>query len=292
MSKGQQMAISVLVPEAKIKDVFPVWKNYINNRSISERLGNLTTQVGNIFRSKENQVERNSLKVQKKGDEWFIKAIKEPNITSHLMDVYACATESEEGCLVSVFFQFTDSVFMNETNIDLERIQSLKSFIRDFGVEAYKSVVDGQIKEAKNELSNQEKVAKKMESTTRKAEKDISGYEVDIQEYEAGISDVKKDIDRLDESIEAKKLSFSQLTKNVPEYDVEKAELKNLNREKSKDFGKIKSLKNKVKGREMDIKKSKQKIAKNEQRIADQQKVIDEKEQIVDQLEKKKENIL
>lgn len=52
------MAISVFIPEARMGDVETVWKKYINNRSIGERIGNLATQVGNVFKSEENEVRR------------------------------------------------------------------------------------------------------------------------------------------------------------------------------------------------------------------------------------------
>ena len=51
MSKGQQMAITVLITEAKPKDAEPIWKKYVNNRGFGERIENLATQIGNIFKS-------------------------------------------------------------------------------------------------------------------------------------------------------------------------------------------------------------------------------------------------
>jgi len=291
MSKGSQMAVTVLVPEAKTKQIIPVWEKYVNNRSIGKRMGNLATSVGNIFRSDEKKVSRDILKVQKKGDELYVRAIQEPNITSHPVDVYAKVTELPDGSQLSAFFQYTDSVFMNESNIDKERVESIKSYMHEFGVEAYKSVVDDQIKAAKKVVAQQERIAKKIESSSRKAEKAISRYEVDIQEYESGIQEVNNDIKRMEDNIGLKNAAFSGLTKATPEYDVAKAELKNLGKEKSKNFSKIKSLKNKIKSKEQNIKSSKGKIAKNESKIAKQQAVIEEKEAIVDQLNRKKEEI-
>ena len=54
MSKGTQFSFTVMIPEAKSKDVEPVWKKYVNNRSIGERISNLATQVGNIFKQMRN----------------------------------------------------------------------------------------------------------------------------------------------------------------------------------------------------------------------------------------------
>lgn len=291
MSKGQQMAVTMLIPEAKMKDVEPLWKKYVNNRGFGERIGNLATQIGNVFKNNENQTSRDKLKVEKKGDEWYVRSIEQSAITSHSMDIYARMTDVPDGCQFSAFFQYTDSVFINESNADQERIQNMKSYIREFGVEAYKSVVDDQIKEAKKEVSNQEDVKKGFESDSRKEEKDIARFETDIQEYNAGIFEVESDIVRLDENITAKKITFATLTKKTPEYDAAKSELKELAKEKSKYFNKIKSFKNKITTKELDIKSAKSQIAENESKAAAQQKVIQDKEQIVMQLITKKEGI-
>ncbi|MFA5328142.1 MAG: hypothetical protein WC384_10145 [Prolixibacteraceae bacterium] len=291
MSQGQQMAVTVFIPEASLKFVDPLWRKYINNRSFGERIGTFATQVGNIFRSEENQVKKDKLKVEKKGDEWYVRSIEATNLSEHSMDVYARATDMPDGCQFSAFFQFTDSVFINESNVDAERIQNMKSFIYDFGVEVYKSVVDEQIKEAKKEVSEQEGIRKNIESDTRKEEKEITRSESDIQEYEAGILEVQNDIKRLEESNEAKKLILAGLTKDDAEYDYTKGVLKDIAKEKSKNFRKIKSLKGKIKSKELDIKKAKSNIVDNDIKVTDQQKVIEDKESIVEKLEDKKNNI-
>jgi len=291
MSKGQQMAITVVVPESKSKEIEPLWKKYINNRGFGERIGNLATQIGNIFKSEENQSQRDKLKVEKNGDEWYVRSIEEATITRHSMDVYARMTDLPNGCQVSAFFQYTDSVFINESNVDQERIQTMKNYIREFGIEAYKNVVEDQIKEAKKEVSRQESVLKDFESDSRKEEKAISRFEADIQEYNAGIFEVESDIVRLDDIISAKKVSATTLTKKTPEYDAAKKELKDLAKEKSKYFSKIKSLKGKIKSKEQDIKSAQGQIGENELKLVRQRAVIQEKELIVEQLIAKKDGI-
>ena len=291
MSKGQQMAITIVIPEAKIKDIEPAWKRYINNRSVGERIENLATQVGNIFRNEDNQVSRDKLKVEKNADEFYVRSIEESSLTKHSMDVYARMTELPEGCQFSAFFQYTDSVFINESNADQERIESLKSFIRNFGIDAYRSLVDEQIKVAKKEVSTQEGVLKDIESDSRKEEKAVTRNEADIQEYNADIVEVENDIKRLDETIETKKAEFALLTKDSPDYAMNKTKLKELSREKSKNFSKIKSIKGKIKSKEMDIKSLKGKIAQNEIQLNKQQLVINDRLQIVGELEQKKVGI-
>lgn len=291
MSKGPQMAINLFIPEAKLKDIEPVWKKYINNRSIGERIGNLASLVANIFKEEEKKVVRDKLKVEKIGDELFVRSIEQTDLTRHSMDVYTRIIETPEGCQLHTFFQFTDSVFISESNTDKEQIQNMKTYIREFGVVAYRIVVDDQIKEAKKEVSKQEGVLKDIESVIKREEKAIARNEVDIMEYEAGIVDVQSDIRRLDESIGIKKRALSEQRKDSPNYDADKAGLKELAKEKSKNFKKIKSLKSKIKSKQADIKSIKSKIFQNDLKLVRQRTVIDEKEQNVEQLIQKKEAI-
>jgi len=292
MSKGTQFAFTVIIPEANTKDIEPVWKKYINNRSIGERISNLATQVGNIFKSEEKQTGRDRLKVETKGDEMHVKSIEVNQISKYSMDVYARTTELPEGCRFSAFFQFTDSTFINESNVDAERILSFKNYIRDFGVEAYKSVVDDQIKAAKKEVSLQEGILKKIERKTKQEDKSITNFESDIQKHNATIFEVENDIVRVNETITLKKDTFSTLMKETLEYDTAKKELKGLEKEKSGYFREIKSLKGKIKSREQNIKSAQKKIADNELKVIRQRQIIQEKEKIVEQLNAKKEGIL
>ena len=291
MSKGSQMAITVLIPEAKPNDVEPVWKKYVNNRSVGERLGNVATQLGNIFKSEEKQVSRDKLKVEKIGDELFVKSIEQAMITKHSMDIYARMIELPEGCQFNTFFQYTDSAFINETNADPEQIQNMKAYIRDFGVAAYQNVVEGQIKDAKKEVSKQEGVLKDLENDSKKEEKNITRLEVDIQESEAEIVGVMNDIKRLDEKIAAQKVTFSGLKKGTPEYDAGKTEQKELAKEKAKSFNKIKSLNGKIKSKQMDIKSLQNNINLNDLKVSAQQTVIVDKEKVVQNLIQKKDAI-
>ena len=291
MSKGQQMAFTVIVPEAKAKELEPIWKKYVNNRRLGERINNLTTQIGNLFKSQENKASRDKLKVEKNGDEYYVRAVKETLLTKHPMDIYARITELTEGCKLNAFFQYTDSIFINDTNADPERIQNIKSYIRDFGVAAYQNVVDDQIKDAKKEVSKQESLLKDIEANSKKEAKAIARYETDIEECHAEIKSIETDIARLEENVSTKKIAFEAMSKSSPEYEPAKKELKDLSKNKSKYFDKIKSSKSKIKSREMDIKTAKNKITQNDNDEKKQQEVIDGKQKIVDQLVEKKNNI-
>ncbi len=291
MSKGEQMAFSVLIPESKANEIEPIWKRYVNSRSVGERVNNLTTQIGNIFRSDEKDAVRDKLKVQKNGNELFVRAIKEMSLTKESLDIYALLTNQEDGCKVSTFFQYTDSVFINDTSADKEQIQNIRSYIRDFGVIAYREVVDEQINKAKKDAKEEENILKDLMSASRKEEKAIVSHETDIDELKAEIKTIENDISRLDEIIDEKKLNLEMLIKKSPEYDIAKKEIKELSKDKSKYFKKIKSCKTKIKSREMDISDSKDKIKQHKLQAEKQQELIDGKLKIVDLLIEKKAGI-
>lgn len=291
MSKGNHMAFTVLIPESRSKDIEPIWKKYINNRSLGERISNLGTQVGNIFRSEENKVSRDRLSVETKGGEMYVRSVEVNKISNYSLDVYARVTELPEGCRFSAFFQFTDSAFINAENVDAEKIESLSNYIRDFGIEAYKSVVDDQIKAAKKEVAEEESVLNKIERKSKQAGRSISGFESDIQKFNATIFEVESDIVRVNDVISLKKDTFPTIAKETPEYEAAKKELKVLEKEKSGYFKEIKTLKKKIKSKEQAIKSAQNQIAENELKVVRQQQVIAEKERIVEQLNQKKDGI-
>jgi len=288
MSKGDQMAFSVLVPEAKAADLEPLWKKYINNRSVGQRVTNLTTQIGNIFKSAEKDAERDKLKVQKNGDELYVRALNESLLTEHPLDVYARLTEQEDGCTLSAFFQYTDSAFINENNANKNWMQGISSYIRDFGVVAYQKVVEDQIDEAKKEVTRQENILKDITTNSRKEEKSIVRNETIIDELNAEIETIESDISRLNEIMSEKKLVMEKQDKKSADYDVLKKELKELSKDKKKYYNKIKSTKTKIKSKDLDIAASKNKIEHNNAQAAQQEEIIIEKQKIVDQLIDKK----
>lgn len=291
MSEGPQLAFTVLIPESKSEEIVPIWKNYVNNRKFGERVGNFGTQIGNLFKSSEKKAERDILRTHKKDNELYIRSIEQSDITHHSMDIYARTTDLREGCQFSAFFRYTDSLFVNEASVDQETIESIKTYIRDFGVIAYQKIVDDQIKEAEKAVKEEEKNLKKMESDTKKMEKSIAKEEVDIQKYNTNIYESESDLARLDNSIESQKYSLASLEKKTPEYENGSKTLKSLKQDQSKAYKNITNNKKRIKSAQSDIKSYKNKIYNNEMKEIKQQSVIEEKEAIVDQLIQKKENI-
>jgi len=207
------------------------------------------------------------------------------------MDIYARITGQSDGCVLTAFFQYTDSVFMNEYNVDKERLQSIKNYVREFEVLAYKNVVDEQIKKAKKDVSEQEGILKDFESDSKRQNKSVTRMEVDIKEYESDMKSLESDIKFLEGKISAQNQLLLSSAKGSTEYAAAKSSVRDLNKEKSKSFSKIKSLENKIRTKKSDIKDAEDKIFSDDKNAAKQKPVVEEKQKIVDLLVQKKEAI-
>jgi len=290
-SLGPKATFTVLIPESKVLDIENRWKKYVNNRTVDKRVKNFTTQVGNVFKSKDKKTRRNRLTMDKKRDELHIRSIELGKISSSPMDVYAIITQMPEGCQLIAFFQYTDSVFIDPSNTDDSRLNLIADFVSDFGVKAYRNVVDENIKTANRELSREESVLKELNASTLRAEKSISRYETLIQEYNSRIAILRNDSANLIESIDLKKQQFSEIPLDSTNYKKTKAELKFLEKERAKYPRDIRTLTGKIKSKELEIQSARNQIAQNELEIKNQEAVIREKQQIAEELIKEKGEI-
>ncbi|HAH26315.1 MAG TPA: hypothetical protein DCL77_21540 [Prolixibacteraceae bacterium] len=291
MTQGPQTAFTMLIPKSKAKEVEMLWNKYVNNRPANERFKNLTTGVGNIFKSKDKKTKRDPLKMEKKGDELHVKSIELDKISLYPMDIYAVINQLPEGCQLSAFFQYTDSVFINPSNTPEDRLNLISDFVRDFGREAYKNVVDEHIKLANRDVSREESNLKELHAGIQRAEKSITRDETLIQQYNTKISELRNDSASMIEAIASKKKEFSEMSKDSADFENTKAELKSQEKEKARIPREIRLLEGKIKSKELDIESARNQIAENELEIKNQQAVVQEKQQIAEELIREKGEI-
>lgn len=291
MSKGNHTAFTVMIPDSKTDEIEALWRKHVNIRPSGERIDNLNTQIANIFRSKENRVKRERLKMMKNGDELYIRSVEIDRVSNYPMDVYARVTQLPEGSQLSAFFQYTDSVFIDESNVDENKLILLQDYVRDFGVEAYKTVMDNNIKLANKEVSKEQNRLKELQSNTLREEKSILRNETAIQEFKDRITQLKADSASLIETIDMKSQEIDAMDQDSVEYMLLESELTEMEKQKTRYAREIRTLKTRIKSRELAIESSRNQITSNELEMDNQVKVIENKQQVAEELIREKGQI-
>lgn len=299
MSQGLQTAFSVFIPESEPKMVEKEWKKFINERSFFEFATKGTSQtfekafmeISNVFSKEKKTFAKNSLKVVKVGDELVVKNVIHEDLTNTDIDVFARITGTEKGVYLSSFLKYSDSIFINTTNITEDAQTSILNYIRVFGIETYRKVVGDQIEEEKTVLRKQEGELKDLERKNKSLHKSIGRDEANIDEYEYNITTLVSMLPRIEEKIQLNKKSLNQAEKKSLEYENYNLIKKDLKNERKKNLNKTKSFKKKIKRNQTDISKANSDIIVNEKDQEYQIEVIDKQEMRVLEFENKLANI-
>jgi hypothetical protein len=291
MSKGEHTAFTVVIPDTKADEIKVLWNKEVNNRKPGERINNLNTQIANIFRSKEKRASRDRLKMEEKGNELYIRSVEIDPMANSPMDVYALVSQTPDGSQLSAFFQYTDSVFIDEGNAAEERFAFLKDYVRNFGVNAYKNIYDDSIKQANREVSREENRLRSLQSDINREEKAILRNEQAIENFKQKITEIQSDSARLINSLELKENELAEMNEDSAEYYVLEKELRDLQRTKQRYARELVSLKNRIQDKESDIETAKNQIASNQLQMESQKELIENKQQVAQELMKEKEEI-
>lgn len=291
MSQGSQTAFTVMIPNSQKEEIEALWRKYVNVRPAGERIDNLNTQIANIFRSKEKRYKRERLKMTRNGEELHIRAVDISQISNYPMDVYATVTQLPEGCELNAFFQYTDSTFITVDSVDNSQSEVVREYVRNFGLNAYRTVMDANIKDANRDVAREQNRLKDLQASTLREEKSILRNENAIQEYKAKIAQLRTDSANMVKTIASKESELAELDKDSAEYMLVEKELTTLEKEKTRYAREIRTLKTRIKSKELDIESARNQIASNELEIDNQAKLIENKQQVAEQLIREKGEI-
>ncbi|MGE5429244.1 MAG: hypothetical protein ACM3O8_15225 [Methylococcaceae bacterium] len=291
MSQGKQTAFTVMIPASQKEEIETLWRKYVNVRPAGERIDNLNTQIGNIFRNKENRVKRDRLKMVRNGDELHISAVDIKQISNAPMDVYAIVTQQPQGSQLSAFFQYSDSTFITADSVENSQSAVVRDYMHDFAVSAYRTIMDDNVKNANKAVAREQNRLKDLQASSLREEKSILRNQSAIQEYKAKITQLQKDSTNAVQNIASKEEKKAKLDKDSAEYMLADKELTMLEKEKLRITREIRSMKTRIKTKELDIESAKNQIASNELEIDNQTKIIENKQQVAEQLIQEKEQI-
>jgi hypothetical protein len=300
MSQGRQTAFSVFIPEADVKMVENQWKKFINERSFFEFAGKGTAHtvekafigISNIFSSEKRTFEKNSLKVEKEGNELVVRNVVHEQVTNNHVDVFAQVTGVDSGVNVSSFFKYADSVFISESIVSEHVLLSLKSYIREFGVETYRKVVEEQIFNQQKEYRKQEGVLRQLENKNKKLYNSIGKFEAEIDECNNSIRMLKNELIAMEDELAAAKIARRNTSRNSLEYDQIRENYKTKKKEYKKVEREIKSEKKKITRNQTKIRNAKADILINEKEQLQQKIIVEQEELKVSELKNKLANII
>lgn len=205
MSRGENMAVIVKIPEADIKSVQKGWEKAIKNKTKS--------------------------KVQKELNETWIASTLLTEIFKDPIAVYGKVIATEEGIDVMAFFE-VDSTFISDEN-DEEKVASVSRFMRRFGVAQYKNAVSEQLKSEEKKLKEYKHRLSKLQKENEKLHKNIKANESNIINRESDIEVNKSD--QVINGKEAEKYKLEISTARDPEQEKEaKKALKGKEKEKKR----------------------------------------------------------
>lgn len=234
MSKGENLAIIVKIPEADIKMVQKGWEKAIKNKTKS--------------------------KIQKEMNETWIASTLLTEIYQEPMAVYGKVISTDGGVDVIAFFEI-DSVFINQENDD-DKVTSASQFMRKFGVEQYRLAVNQQLKDEEKKLKGFKQNLSKLQKENEKLHKTIKANESSIlskeSDIEVNISDQVlkgKEVEKYKHEVsEAGSPEKEQIAKkSLKTKEKEKKKLQKKNQDMHKDIAKFKA----------DIEKAKRAIQHN-----------------------------
>ncbi len=222
MSKGNQPAYIVMIPQSNMKNVLKSWTKKIKQNTKS--------------------------KVKQNGAEHSIQGTLITEIYSDPINIYSAVIQVDSSVKLISMYE-VDSVFfspnVNDSHIDNERTyQGIKNFIYGFALEEYKNSVGEELKMESNTLKDLANQLEKLEKQNTNYHKNIATNEQNILKSESELELLGKQKERNLEDIDRNRANLSSASK-----EEEKGAKKLLNSsEKEK-----KSIENKLEKEEKNI---------------------------------------
>lgn len=293
MSKGTHTAFTVLVPESTPKIIEKEWEDFVEKHAVYEYEPGAFETKKNFFSGITGWFEkdRRPVKVERKGKELIAVNLPfNPDKTAYL-DAYAMYHIEDSSLFVHVFYQYSDSIFVDDSNTDSNGIEMLKSYTRAFGVETYRKIVREQIDEVTEDLRRQNAVARNYENKNKSLSTSIYRYESDIEESKNKIPIIESSLESLEKSVTENKRELRGYKKRSAGYDTQKARVKQLEKEYKREYKNLKGERNKIKRNENRIQSAKSQIAATEVKAEIELEKVKVIESELQKLEQKLANI-
>jgi len=235
MSRGQHTAIIINIPEGDFKEVEKGWEKLIKNKTKS--------------------------KVEKEQDEISIDNTLIEPIYYEPINIYGKITQTEEGITLTSFVEIQNR-FINDRE-DKDKITATREFLREFGVEQYKTGVRIQLEKEEDKLKEFNQNLNKLQRENEKLHKKIKENESNILNTESDIDMNMSDQHRKATELEKQKLYKSSVTGDDEREKEAKKALKDRSKERKKLQGENKDLHKSLAKYRADIEESRRAVQFN-----------------------------
>jgi peptidoglycan hydrolase CwlO-like protein len=264
MSKGNQNGFSVVIPQARLKDVTSSWKKYVREKNKSD------------FK-------------EVKGEYILTKTLI-PAISADSVMLYTIFTEATNHINLATFITRDDVAFCSSAT-DKNLSEKIKAYVRTFAVGEYRKAVADELDQEQKKLKDIEENIADLEKENEKMEKKIKSNEREISTIKSNIRTNENEQDINEKGMYHQQQLISTLEKSDLKEEQEK-KLKELEKAKKRLQKENKSLHEDIDELESENKSLKKKIdANEEENIPSKKKDKDKQRLIVANVQVKLKNI-
>lgn len=264
-SLGMQASFSVIIPQAKLKDVTSSWKKFIKQGTKKS--------------------------VEEEGKEFILSQAVIPALGTDTFTVYAHAESTDRGINFISFYHWNDSLFISSA-LDVSKSEKIKSLVRQFAVEQYKNAVKDELEDAQRTLKNLNNDLEELFSQNDRSEKNIKEYERSIERLKSEIKINEKETEMKSEEVIRQKQVVESFSGSPEAKELEDKKFKDLNKQKKRLQKDNESMHQDIDDFESKIKAREKSINQNSQDfIPAKKESIKTQENLVKSIEEKLKNI-
>ncbi len=263
MSKGDNNAFIIEVPQTKTADLQKSWTNYLKSNT-KEKI------------------------VNEKG-EIFVLATVIQRLNDKSLNLYSRFQETTVGTNINTFYQIDDVFVTSENNASVAL--SVKSFLFDFGKQAYAEAVQVELDREQKTLKDLEKELDGLHKEEDKELKNVDKYKREIEKAEDVIKVKKNEQDLKQKEITAQKEKMIGVSLNADEKKLQDKLIKGMEGDKNSLIKAQDGARKDIKSNEGSIKSSERNLANIKHNIDVKNASIGKQKELISKVQEKLANI-
>jgi len=265
MSKGTNNGYTVIIPQARAKDIISTWKKYIKQGESKSSMEDLD-------------------------GEYLAKGTTLVNISPQPMNVYVQIKDMEKSVRLTAYFTEDDSNFISSAS-NPEKGKAAENYVRNYAQNQYRLAVERELESEKEKLADMEKEKEDLIKANEKSDKAIGDNERKIEHAKTEIEANTAAQGRRRSDVSGQKEIVRITTPKTETYDLEEKKLHNLEKELKSLEKDNKNMHDDIDGWKNDNSQMKRNIEKNEELIKEKKDAIEKQKDLVKEVQAKLERM-